>query len=171
MGVQSALDYEFRRPNPIQRANQRLAASSFGAKVFSRITQPLDGLVDRLTGGRTSASQVLAALPVLKVTTIGRRSGQPRTAPLIAVPFGDDLALIGSNFGGPSTPAWVHNLEADPNATVAYGEREVAVTARSVTDDEYEQIFTDAAHYYVGYPKYRERVTGREIRIFVLTEA
>ncbi len=171
MGLQSALGYEFRRPNFFQRANQRLASSTVGARVFARITQPLDGLVDRLTKGRTSASQVLAGLPVVNVTTTGRKSGQPRTAPLIALPIDGELALVGSNFGGASTPAWVYNLEADPSATVGFEGSEVEATARPATDEEYERIFADSAQYYAGYQKYRGRVTGRDIRVFVLTEA
>ena len=94
MGVQAALGYEFRRPNPFQRATQRLASSVLGAKVFSRITQPLDGLVHRRSRGRTTASDVLAGLPVLYVTTTGRKSGLAREAPLIAVPLDDDLESV-----------------------------------------------------------------------------
>ena len=105
MGLVEALDYRFTPPNGFQRMTQRLAASAVGAKVFSRLTRPLDGLVERATGGRTTASEVLAGLPVVEVTTTGRRSGQPRTAPLVAIPMGDELALLGTNFGGPSTPA------------------------------------------------------------------
>jgi deazaflavin-dependent oxidoreductase (nitroreductase family) len=154
----------------VQRVNQRFAASPIGARIFSRITRPFDALVDRVTKGRSSASQLLAGLPVVKVTTTGRRSGQPRTAPLIAVPFGDDLALLGTNFGGASTPAWVHNLQADPAAQLEYRDRRVDVTARLATDDEFDQIFESARQYYVGYEKYRERVTGRDIVVFVLIE-
>ena len=171
MAVQAALDYEFRRPNPAQRVTQRLASSAAGAKLFSRITQPLDGLVRRVSRGRTTASDLLAGLPVLYVTTTGRRSGRPREAPLIAVPIDDDLALIGSNFGGRATPAWVYNLEADPQASVRFRDRAVDVVARPATDEEYERVFAEGAKYYAGYAKYRSRVTHRDIRVFVLTEA
>jgi deazaflavin-dependent oxidoreductase (nitroreductase family) len=170
MGVRAALGYEFRRPNPFQRANQILASTRGGAWFFSKTVQALDGAVTRLSRGRTTATEVLAGLPVLRVTTTGRRSGQPRTAPLIAVPIDDDLALLGTNFGGPSTPAWVHNLEADPHARVAYRDRELAVVARPATDDEVERVFANGRGVYGGYEKYRERVTDRRIRVFVLTE-
>ena len=171
MGVQSALGYEFRRPNPFQRATQRLASSAAGAKMFSRITQPLDGLVHRVSRGRTTLSDVLAGLPVLYVTTTGRKSGQPREAPLLAVPIDDELALIGSNFGGRSTPAWVYNLEADPSASVRFREQAVDVVARPATEEEYERVFAEGARYYAGYAKYRSRVVNRDIRVFILTEA
>jgi deazaflavin-dependent oxidoreductase (nitroreductase family) len=171
MGVQTALGYEFRSPNAFQRANQRIASTRAGAWIFSKSVQSLDGLVHRLTRDRTSASEVLAGLPVVRITTTGRRSGQPRLAPLIAVPIGDDLALLGTNFGGTSTPAWVHNLVAEPRATAAYRDAEIDVVARPATAEEFEQVFATGGGIYGGYEKYRERVTGREIKVFVLTEA
>lgn len=171
MGVQTALGYDFRSPNRLHRAIQKVAATRAGAWSFSKTVQPLDGLVHRLTRGRTSATELLAGLPVLRITTTGRRSGQPRVAPLIAVPLGDDLALLGTNFGGTSTPAWVHNLRADPRATAAYRARVVDVVARAATAEEFEQVFAAGGAVYGGYEKYRARVTGREIEVFVLTEA
>lgn len=171
MGVQAALGYDFRPPNALQRANQKLASTRGGAWFFSKTVQGLDAAVHRLSRGRTSATEVLAGLPVLRVTTTGRRSGQPRVAPLIAVPIDDDLALLGTNFGGASTPAWVHNLVAEPRAKAAYRDREIDVVARLATDDEFERVFAAGGNLYGGYEKYRERVTGRDIKVFVLTEA
>ncbi|NND73870.1 MAG: nitroreductase family deazaflavin-dependent oxidoreductase [Ilumatobacter sp.] len=170
MGVQAALGYEFRQPNAFQRANQKIASTKGGAWFFSKTVQTLDGAVHRLTRDRTSASEILAGLPVIRVTTTGRRSGQPRLAPLIAVPIGDDLALLGTNFGGTSTPAWVHNLVAEPRATAAYRDAEIDVVARPATAEEFEQVFTTGGGLYGGYEKYRERVTAREIKVFVLEE-
>ena len=171
MGVQAALGYRHRTGNPIHRANRALAGSKPGAWFFSKTIQPLDGLALRLTKGRTTATETLAGLPVVNVTTTGRKSGQPRTAPLIAVPIGDDLALLGTNFGGKRTPAWVYNLEADPTATAEYRNVEVAVVARPATDAEYEQVFETGGSVYGGYTKYRSRVDGRDIRVFVLETA
>ncbi|MEZ5246518.1 MAG: nitroreductase family deazaflavin-dependent oxidoreductase [Acidimicrobiales bacterium] len=169
--MQAALGYEFHPPNAPRRLVQKIASTRAGAWSFSKTVQPLDGLVHRLTRDRTSATQVLAGLPVIRITTTGRRSGQPRVAPLIAVPIGDDLALLGTNFGGRSTPAWVHNLRADPRAAAAYRDREIDVVARAATAEECEQVFAAGGAIYGGYEKYRERVTGREIEVFVLTEA
>ena len=55
---------------------------------------------------------------MLTITTAGRKSGLPRTMPLLGVPIGDDIALVGTNFGRESTPAWVGNLRADPRAGI-----------------------------------------------------
>lgn len=171
MGTQAALGYEFRPANAFQRANQALAQTTGGAWMFSKMLQPLDGLVHRLTRGRTSASEVLAGLPVVRVTTTGRKSGQPREAPLIAVPIDDDLALLGTNFGGATTPAWVYNLEAEPRATAGYRDREVEVVARAATDDEVERVFERSSAVYGGYEKYRARIQSRPLRVFILEAA
>jgi deazaflavin-dependent oxidoreductase (nitroreductase family) len=171
VGVAADLGYAHRRPNVVQRAMQAFASSRPGAWMFSKLLAPLDRVVHRLSKGKTTLPQVLAGLPVLFVTTTGRKSGQPRTTPLIAVPIGDTLALVGTNFGQPSTPAWVHNLEADPHARASYRERAIDVTTRPATDDERAAVWDAAAGVYPGYGKYQERIHGREIRIFVLEPA
>jgi deazaflavin-dependent oxidoreductase (nitroreductase family) len=170
MGSASALGYRHRRAIVAQRAVQAVGASRPGAWAFARILPPIDRMVDRISHGRHSAPALLAGLPVLMVTTTGRHSGQPRTTPLIALPVGDDLALLGTNFGGPSTPAWVLNLEADPRATVTFRDRVVDAVARPATADEREAVWAAGTDVYPGYAEYRSRVRDREVRIFVLEE-
>ena len=168
MGLCHDLDYRHRPPNVVQRLVQAGASTRPGAWLFARLLPPLDRLTHRLSRGRTSLPAVLAGLPVLTVTTTGRRSGRPRSTPLISVPLDDDLTLLGTNFGQPSTPAWVLNLEADPEVTVEYRGRTVRARARPATDDERERIWAASAHVYGGYRAYQERVTSRTIRLFVL---
>ncbi len=128
----------------------------------------LDDLVGRVSHGHTSAPEVLAGLPVLDVTTTGRKSGLPRRSHLIAVPIDDTVALLGTNFGQPSTPAWVLNLEADPHATVTYRRRTIEASARAATEDERARVLAGSAQVYGGYLKYQQRITGRRLRIFVV---
>lgn len=172
VGIASDLGYEHRRPNAFQRGMQALGSSKGGAWMFSRTLQPMDRAVRALSRGRASAPGLLAGLPVLWVTTTGRKSGQPRTAPLIAVPVGDDgLALLGTNFGQAGTPAWVLNLEADPALRVGFGGQERAAVARPATDVERDEVWSRSRGVYGGYEKYQERISGRTVRIFVLDPA
>ena len=171
MGVQAALGYTHKAGNPIHRAMRSLAGSKPGARFFSKTIQPIDGVVQKLSGGKQTATELLAGLPVVYITTTGRKSGQPRRTPLIAVPIGDDLALLGTNFGGKRTPGWVYNLEAEPKAKVGYATTEIDVVARPATDDEFEAVFAAGGSIYGGYTKYRSRVEGRDIRVFVLETA
>lgn len=171
MSLASDLGYAFRPANPFQRLMQAMVASRPGAWLFSRLLPPLDTAVGRLSRGRHSVPGLLAGLPVVDVTTTGRKSGRPRTAHLISIPVGDRLALLGTNFGQAATPAWVYNLEADPRATVTFRGRTLDVVARPATDLEYDEVMANSAGIYGGYRKYRQRVTSRRIRIFVLEPA
>jgi len=56
---------------------------------------------------------------VLLLTSTGRKSGEPRTTPLIHVTDGDGRwVVIASKGGAPEHPAWFENLDADPDATI-----------------------------------------------------
>ncbi|HEY0888355.1 MAG TPA: nitroreductase family deazaflavin-dependent oxidoreductase [Nocardioides sp.] len=171
MGLAADLDYRFPNPGPLRRLVQRVAATRAGGWVFSRVLRHLDDVVKRLSRGRTSAPEILAGLPVLELATTGRRSGQVRTSHLIALPCGADLALLGTNFGQPATPAWVLNLEADPKATVSYQSRSVTVLARPASQQEYDEVLRASDRIYPGYRAYLRRITGRRVRIFVLARS
>jgi deazaflavin-dependent oxidoreductase (nitroreductase family) len=171
VGLADDLDYRVLDPNPFQRAVQSFASSRPGAWLFSRLLRHLDNLVGRVSGGRTSTPRLLAGIPVLDVTTTGRKSGLPRTSHLIAVPYDDTLALLGTNFGQPATPAWVLNLEADPRATVVHTGRTREVVARLATAQEQAGVLAASSRVYGGYLKYQQRITGRRLRVFLLDPA
>jgi len=121
-----------------------------------------------MTSGRHTASSLLGGLPIIMVTTIGRKSGLPRSVPLIGLPSGEDLAVVGSNFGGARAPGWVHNLAANPMASVRYRERSSPVIARLADGDETKAVFAAGAQVYPGYGEYRQRASHRTIRVYVL---
>jgi deazaflavin-dependent oxidoreductase (nitroreductase family) len=171
MSLVADLGYTHRRANAFQRALQALASTRPGAWFFSKTLARLDRVTERLTRGRVSLPEVLAGLPSLVLTTTGRKSGQVRPTHLIAVPLGDTLALLGTNFGQPHTPAWALNLEADPHASVAFHGVTQAVVARPATDPERAQILANSSGVYGGYRRYQQRITGRRLRMFVLEPA
>ena len=168
MGVIDELGYEYHDTNAVQRGLQRVVAFRPGAWLFSKFLHAVDKPWFAATGGKHTMTSLLAGLPVVLVTTTGRKSGQARTMPLLAIPTGRDLAIIGSNFGQEHTPGWVYNLEALPEGAVDYRGSTAAVTARRATDAEADAVFADAAKIYPGYGKYRERADHRTIRVFVL---
>lgn len=171
MGLSTDLGYQHRNANRVQRLVQGFGSSRPGAWMFSKSLRHLDEVVLRLTHGKHTAPGLLAGLPVLDLTTTGRKSGQPRTSHLISIPIGDDLALLGTNFGQPKTPAWVLNLEAEPRATVRFRDASAAVIARPAEQDERAQVLARSAGIYGGYEKYQHRISGRDVRIFVLESA
>ncbi|WP_299927850.1 nitroreductase family deazaflavin-dependent oxidoreductase [uncultured Nocardioides sp.] len=163
------LGYTHASGNPVHRVVRWGAGTRAGGWVFSHVLRHLDDVVGRLTRGRRSAPGLLAGLEVLDVTTTGRRSGQRRASHLIATPYAGGLALLGTNFGQPTTPAWALNLEADPRATLTYRGASREVVARPATPAEADEVFGLAARFYPGYARYRQRVgQSRRIRVFVL---
>lgn len=168
MGLISELHFDVKDANALQRIIQKVAASGPGAWVFQRTLHPVDRGLHRLTKGRLTVPGLMAGLPVIMVTTTGAKTGKDRTMPLLGIPLDDDLAIIGSNFGQKSTPGWVYNLRAKPEATVTSGAESVEVTARTATDAETERAFEAGAAFYGGFPKYRKRASHREIEVFVL---
>ena len=72
----------------------------------------------RLTGGRLGGT-FLRGAPICLVTTTGKRSGQPRTVALLYLPDGDDVVLVASKGGMSKSPAWYHNMMANPEVARA----------------------------------------------------
>lgn len=130
----------------------------------------------RLSGGRIGHS--LGRRAVLLLTTTGRRTGRPRTTPLVYMPLsagtegielaGDEGFLVaGSNWGQPREPAWLRNLDANPRARIQAGTRHVEVVARRATPAEAEALWPVAGRYNDHWAGYRERCE-REIPLVIL---
>jgi deazaflavin-dependent oxidoreductase (nitroreductase family) len=104
---------------------------------------------------------------VLLLTTVGRRSGQPRTVPLVYLANGERLIVIGSNAGHETAPAWSLNLEANLDAEVELGSDRRKVRARVAVGEERAELWRKVNDMYSGFDDYSARTT-REIRLFVL---
>ena len=157
------------QPNLLQKTVQYLAATAPVAALLPPLAHRLDRLVLRLSGGRTTAVGLLAGLPLITLTTIGAKSGQLRSVPLVGIPEGDQLILVASNFGQGHHPAWYHNLVKTPHATVAMRGVSRDYTAREVTGAEYARCWERAVSLYAGYAAYKTRTGGRQIPILMLT--
>lgn len=168
MGIASDLGYQHQPPNRAQRAFQAFGASPVGARLFKLTLAHLDDLAQKLSGGRQTLPALLAGLQVLDIVTKGRKSGAERRTHLIAVPYDDTLALLGTNFGTEHTPAWVFNLEANPRLTVTYRGTTIQAIARPATDAEHATVLARSELIYKGYRLYQQRITGRRLRIFIL---
>ena len=118
-----------------------------------------------LTGGRVGGRMM--GMPVLLLTTTGRRSGQPRTSPLMYLPDGEACVVIASNAGEPRHPAWWLNLLDQPRATVQRGNRVLPVVAREAQGEEREQLWARLVRAEPSYQTYAQRTT-RRIPVVVL---
>ena len=168
MGLQQDIGFVARRPNVAQRTLQRFAAVPALSPHLGRLVTPVDRIIHRMTSGKATASGVLVAFPTLLLATVGARTGELRTTPLAAIPYDDDLAVIASAAGSRKIPGWVHNLRADPAATVSYEDRVIPVVGREADIAEHDRIFAAACRIYPGFAGYRQRA-DYVIPIFVLT--
>jgi deazaflavin-dependent oxidoreductase (nitroreductase family) len=169
VGIIQAVDYQVREPNATQVAMQHIASTRAGAWFFARTLHHVDRTLLRLSRGQVTLPGTLAGIPVLTVTTTGARTGQRRTVPLLGVPAGDDIAVIGTSFGQPRTPGWYHNMRADPEVEVTYRDRTVKAIAREADDQERQAIWDRARTIYAGYQAYASRIKNREIHIMILS--
>jgi len=119
----------------------------------------------RWSGGRIGRK--IWGLPVLLLTTTGRKSGLPRTRALMYLPDGDAFVVIASNLGDARHPLWWLNLKANPEATVLVGREETAVRAREAQGEERERLWAAVVAIAPTYDAYKA-ATGREIPVVVL---
>ncbi len=144
----------------------RIGRLEFMPKLLPQIVA-VDKRLDKLTRGRVTLLDI-AGLPNLRLTVKGRKTGQPRTTPLLAVPRGEDWLIAGSNFGGPKQPVWVVNLEANPECQIEVKGRTKNVRARRLEGAERQAAWDFMLKTWPNYQKYEER-TERQIKIFELT--
>ncbi len=121
--------------------------------------------VYRLTGGKVGGK--IGEAPVLLLTTTGRKSGRPRTNPLLYVRAGDGYVVIASKGGAPQHQLWYLNLQANPDAEVTVGRETRQVRARDAQDEERERLWRALADLHSGYDNYAQKTT-RQIPVVVL---
>jgi deazaflavin-dependent oxidoreductase (nitroreductase family) len=123
-------------------------------------------MVLKVTGGRLGWRG--AGMPVLRLTTIGRKTGEPRTVMLTApIHDEDSLVVVGSRGGTDVHPAWVHNVRANPEVTVAMRGSTRAMRARVLGPEERAEVWPRVVEASPQYGEY-QRKTDREIPLVVL---
>ena len=153
----------------MQQFLQFIPKSKPGAWLFARTLHHFDRPVLRLSRGRYSLTSLLAGLPIVIATTIGAKSGQPRSLPLVAIPDGEHVILIASNFGQQHHPAWYYNLRVHPGVQLTYAGNTVTYLARETDGAERDRCWQRAVDLYSGYARYEERAGRRQIGVFLLT--
>jgi len=132
-------------------------------KVMSR----LNTWAYRISGGRLGG-RFPGGAPVLLLTTIGRKSGQPRVAPLLYLKDGDNYVIVASKGGMSHNPLWFDNLEANPRVEVEVGNQKFAAIARRASDAERTVLWPKLVAMYASYDDYQARTT-RSIPVVILT--
>jgi deazaflavin-dependent oxidoreductase (nitroreductase family) len=153
------------RPSVLERAMRRFVMSRIGTWIAMRVSTRLDPPMLRLTGGRVSTG---VFFPVVLLTATGRKSGQPRTVPLVYFTQGDEVILTASSFGRPKHPAWYLNVKANPEVELLGGGVRRRYRARETSGEERERLFALAERLYAGYGLYATQTGGRTIPVLAL---
>ncbi|HEX5713424.1 MAG TPA: nitroreductase family deazaflavin-dependent oxidoreductase [Solirubrobacterales bacterium] len=132
-----------------------------GLRMVGKLNVPLYRLSRGRIGGRVGKG------PVLLLTTTGRKSGEPRTAPVLYLADGERYVVINTNAGNSKTPAWSLNLRADPDAEVEVRGKRTKVRARIAEGDERADLWRRHMEQYSGWDYYESKL-DREIGVFVL---
>ncbi|MGW2642552.1 nitroreductase family deazaflavin-dependent oxidoreductase [Streptomyces sp. NPDC001348] len=106
-------------------------------------------------------------VPLLLLTTVGARSGQPRTMPMTYLRDGDRLVVFAANGGRQNHPGWYHNLLANPAARVEVSAETYNVTATEVEGPERERLWARQLQRTPYFDGFQERA-GRRIPVISL---
>src|SRR5262245_3346603 len=150
-----------KKPRPFTAREEQIGSAVIG--VMSR----LNTWIYRASGGRL-AGRFWGGAPVLLLTTVGRKSGARRTAPLLYLEDGDRYVVVASKGGMSHHPSWFKNLEANPEVEVEVGSRTMAMTARQATQVEKAALWPRLVAMYRSYDDYQARTT-RDIPVVLLT--
>jgi deazaflavin-dependent oxidoreductase (nitroreductase family) len=121
--------------------------------------------------GQRANTLLDTGLPVVIVTTRGRKSGKIRKFPLMRVEHDGEYALVASLGGAPTNPTWYGNLIADPTALMIQdGAEPRDFVAHEVQGNERELWWERAVEAYPSYADYQMK-TSRTIPVFVATRS
>ena len=150
-----------KQPRPFTKTEERIGS------VVVKWMSAANTAVFRATGGRLGAT-FLRGAPVCLLITKGRKSGEPRTAPLLYLREGNDYVIVASKGGMSHHPLWFKNLEANPDAEIEIGSERIKVRARTADAEEKARLWPKLLQMYPDYGDYQAR-TERDIPVVVLS--
>ena len=135
--------------------------------LIKRVASRLDPVIFKATNGRLT-SMGPPSMPMLTMTAIGRRSGQPRPVHLACLEREGDYLVVASAMGQDRHPAWRYNLEANPEVEVQVRGDHFEARARVLSDPEKQEVWDDVRRAIPQMKVYEAR-TDRNIRVFRLS--
>lgn len=149
------------------RIVNRFSATRAGSWLVKHLAAHVDPVLFRATNGRLTLTGV-PTLPMLTLTTIGRKSGLRRDTQLAYHRDGDDFLVVASAMGQERHPDWSYNLQAHAEAEVQLRGERVRVRARLLDDVEKSRVWAGIAQTIPQMRVYEQRTT-RNIRVFRLS--
>jgi deazaflavin-dependent oxidoreductase (nitroreductase family) len=153
----------------IEKQHHRLKLKEHGATSERSLGKPYPPIVVRLARLATAAHVSLYRLtggaiggraqnmPVLLLTTTGRRSGKHHTTPLVYLADGDDCVVVASNGGQARLPNWWLNIRKSKQASIEVGRKQLRVSAQEANPEERKRLWPRVVACRAGHEKYQER--------------
>ena len=124
-------------------------------------------LIDEFRANGGKVGGVFAGRPMMLLTTTGKKSGEPRVAPLVYSTDGDDVVVIASKGGAPTNPDWYYNLLTNSTVTAEVGTETYQAEALVVSGEERQRLYDAQATEMPMFAEYQKN-TEREIPVIVL---
>jgi deazaflavin-dependent oxidoreductase (nitroreductase family) len=139
------------------------------ANLKDTIVKPLSlfhAAVYKATGGRFANKGF--GMPVVILTTTGRKTGKTRTTTLTSpVQDGDKVVLVASYGGDDRHPMWFLNLRDDPKVELTIHGKTRPMTAHVASAEEKDELWPRVVEAYKGYAQYQTK-TDRDIPLVIL---
>lgn len=113
----------------------------------------------RASGGKVGG--YFEGATMLLLHTRGRKSGLPRTNPLVYLPDGDRFVVFATKGGAPTDPDWFRNLVANPNVTIEVDSRTIPVRAVVITGPERDELYARQVERRPAFADYEKKTTRR----------
>ena len=166
-----------RRPPP-SRMSIATDADGRASSELPRVDPPAKNVAPKVdpwllqySGGRLSMGLIM---PSAVLTTVGAKTGKPRSNPVFYFHDGPDVIVIASNYGNDKNPSWYYNLKANPRVEIAKNGDGPPMNATEIVDPaERDRIWALADRVYPLWPDYRRRAaqSRRTIPIIRLVAA
>ncbi|WP_193046864.1 nitroreductase family deazaflavin-dependent oxidoreductase [Mycolicibacterium baixiangningiae] len=158
--------------SPKQVESLNSTAVGVGIKWMSKLNTWVYKVTDGRIGynWRLGSNRFSAPPPVGILTTIGRKSGQPRESPLLFLREGNRVVLVASQGGRATNPMWYLNIQANPQVMFQIKNEKLALVAREATDVERDEYWPKLDAMYPDFVNYRS-YTDRQIPILICDPA
>ena len=125
-------------------------------------------IVEEFRRNRGRVGGEFEGAPLILMTAVGAKSGQPRTTPHWYEDAGNGaVAIYASNNGRPEPPLWLANLAGNPAVTVERGSESYRAVARVTSGDERDRLWAQVVAANPNFAEYQAKA-GREIAVVVL---
>lgn len=122
----------------------------------------------RATGGRVGGS--MNRVPVLLLTTTGRKSGKERTVPLVYIRDGSAYVITASAGGADKHPGWFFNVSSNPNVTIQVKDQQIKARAEVASPQKKSELWSQLLKVAPSFASYQRR-TSRDIPMVILRPA